>query len=107
MTVKAAMYCLVHVFIIPMARVNGDRKYKSYRNVRAMKKPVEDLLKTSGGNLCNAGGFKELQQFQEYLSDYKIIVYDGLTLIGLCLVKILFRVRNCTSYMMRKISITM
>ena len=27
----------------------------------------------------NAGGFKELEQFQEYLSDYKTIVYDGLS----------------------------
>ena len=44
-----------------------------------MKKPVEDLLKASGVNLSNGGGFDELQQFQEYLPGYKIIVYDGLS----------------------------
>ena len=60
-----------------MARVNGDPKYKSYRNGRGMKKPVEDL-KASGVDLSNGGGFKELEQFQEYFSDYKIIFYDGL-----------------------------
>ena len=64
--------------ILAMARVNGDPKYPSYRDGRGMKKPVEDLLKASGVNLCNAGVFKELQQFQEHLSDYKIIVYVGL-----------------------------
>ena len=29
-------------------------------------------------DLSNGGGLQELQQFQHYLSDYKIIVYDGL-----------------------------
>jgi len=37
-----------------------------------MKKPVEDLLNASGVELSNGGGFKDLQQFQEYLSDYKL-----------------------------------
>ena len=72
------MYCLADALITAMARVNGDPKYPSFRDGRGMKKPVEDLSKVSGVNLCNAGGFKELEQFQEYLSDYKIIVYDGL-----------------------------
>jgi hypothetical protein len=45
-----------------MARVNGDPKYKSYSNGYQPDQPVE-----------------ELQQFQEYLSDYKIMVYDGLS----------------------------
>jgi hypothetical protein len=40
-----------------MASVNGDPKYPSYRDNRCMKKPYEDLLKASGVNLCNAGGF--------------------------------------------------
>ena len=77
-TVKEAFYCLAHALIIAMARVNGDPKYKSYRKGRGMKQPVEDLLNASGVDLRNPGGFKELQQCQEYLSDYKIIVYDGL-----------------------------
>jgi len=77
-SVKAAINCLAHALIIAIARVNCDPKYKSYRNGRGMKQPVEDLLKASGVNLRNAGGFDELQQFRKYLSDYKIIVYDGL-----------------------------
>ena len=35
-------------------------------------------MKASGVNLTNGGGLKELEHFQNYLSDYKIIVYDGL-----------------------------
>jgi hypothetical protein len=42
------------------------------------EKPVE-LLQASGVDLSNGGGLEELQQFQEYLSDYNIIVYDGLS----------------------------
>ena len=76
--VKAAIYCVDHALIIAMTRVNGDQKYPSYRDGRGMKKPVEDLLKAAGVKLCNAGGFKELEQFQGYHSEYKIIVYDGL-----------------------------
>ena len=29
-------------------------------------------------DLTNGGGFEELEQFQEYLSDYKIVVFGGL-----------------------------
>ena len=42
-----------------------------------MKAPVEDLLKASGVDLFNCGGFEELELLQEYLSDYKI-VFHGL-----------------------------
>jgi hypothetical protein len=43
-----------------------------------MKRPVQDILTASGVDLINGRGFKELKQFQNYLSDYKVIVYDGL-----------------------------
>ena len=49
---------MVHALIIAMARVNGDPKYKSYRNGIGMKQPIEDLLNASGVKLCNTGGFK-------------------------------------------------
>ena len=39
------------------------------------KKHVEDL---SGVDLSNGGRFKEIQQFQQYLSDYKIVMFNGL-----------------------------
>jgi len=77
--INAAFLCLFHARIIAMARVNGDPKYKLYRKSRGLKQPVEDLLHASGVNLLNAGGFNEVEQFQNYLSDYKIIVYDGLS----------------------------
>jgi len=61
-----------------MAKVNGDSKYESYRDGYGLNKPVEEHLNASGVDLSNGGIFKELQQFQEYLSDYKIMVFDGL-----------------------------
>ena len=77
--VKAAFYCLARALVIAIASLNEDPKYKSYRNGRGMTQPVETLLNSSGIKLCNAGGFKKLQKFQEYLSDNKIFVYDGLS----------------------------
>jgi hypothetical protein len=53
--------------------VNGDLKYATYRDGNCLEKPVEELLKASGINPSDGGGLEELQQFQEYLSDYKII----------------------------------
>jgi len=76
--VKTAFLCLAHALIIAMARVNGDPKYTLYRDGKCLKKPVEDHLSASGVDLSNDGGLNEIEQFQNYLSDYKIIVYDGL-----------------------------
>jgi hypothetical protein len=70
---------LAHALIIVVAQVNGDPKYKSYRNGYELEKPVDELLKSSGVDLSNGGGLEEFKQFQEYLSDYKINVYDGLS----------------------------
>jgi hypothetical protein len=77
--VKAAFLCLAHALIIAMAQVNGEPKYKLYRNGYGIDGPVEELLKASGVDLSDGGGLEGLQQFQECLSDYKIVVYDGLT----------------------------
>jgi len=68
-TVKAALNCLAYALIIAMTRVNGDPKYKSYRKGRSLEKPVENLLKASSADLSNGGGFEELRQFQDHLSD--------------------------------------
>jgi hypothetical protein len=76
--VKAALLCLAHAFIIAMATVN-DPKYRSYRDGYGLDGPVEELLKASGVDLSDGGGLEALEQFQDYLSDYKIIVYDGLS----------------------------
>jgi hypothetical protein len=42
--VKAEFLCLAHALIIAMAKVNGDPKYKSFRNDYSMKQAVQDLL---------------------------------------------------------------
>jgi len=76
--VKAAFLCLAHALVIAIAQVNGDRKYALYRQGKCTKKPVEVPLKASGVDLSNGGSFKEHKQFQEYLSDYKIVVINGL-----------------------------
>ena len=63
---------------IAMAQVINDPKYASYRDGYGLQEPVEELLKASGVDLSNGGSFEELRLFQQYLSDYKIIVFDGL-----------------------------
>ena len=74
---KTAFLCLTHALIIAMVRVNGDPMYASYRDGYGLKKPIEELLKASGVDLSNGGYFEELEHFQEYLSDYKIVVFYG------------------------------
>jgi hypothetical protein len=39
-----------------MAWVNGNPKYKSYRDGYHLDTPVEELLKASGVDLSNGGG---------------------------------------------------
>jgi hypothetical protein len=62
-----------------MARVNGGLKYATYRDDKCLENPVEELLKASGVDLSDGGGLEEPEQFQDYLSGYKVIVYDGLS----------------------------
>ena len=78
-TVQATVNCLAYALIIAMARVNGDPKYQLYRHSKSFKKPVEDLLKASGVDVPNGGGFDELRQFQDHVSGYQIIVFHGLS----------------------------
>jgi len=94
---KAALLSWVNAIIVAMARVNGDPKYKSYKNGYGLKKPAEHF-KTSGVDLSNGGGLEALQQFQQYLSEYKIIVIDGLYPDRSCLVEFPFRLRNYLLY---------
>ena len=69
--VKAEFLCLAHALITDMAKVNGDPKHK-YRDGYGLKQPIQDLLIFSGIKLTNGGGLKELEQFQNHLSDYEI-----------------------------------
>jgi len=77
-TVKAALNCLAYALIIGMACVNGDPMYQLYRDCKGLTNPVEILLKASGVDLSNGGGFEEIRQLQNHLSDYQIIVFHGL-----------------------------
>ena len=71
--------CLAQALVIAMAQANGDPEYKAYRNGNRLEKPVKELLRASGVDLSDRGGVEELTQFQEFLSGFKIIVYDGLS----------------------------
>ena len=104
--VKATFLCLAHALIIAMARVNNDQKYVSYRHGWCLKEPVEELLNASGVDLSNGGG--GLKNFNSFNSTFRTtkLLFDC-TLIGLCLVEIPFRPRNCTFYMIGTRSIIM
>jgi hypothetical protein len=39
---------------------------------------VQNLLQSTGINLQHGGGIPELQKFQEYFNEYRIVVYGGL-----------------------------
>ena len=62
-----------------MPQVNGDPKCTSYRKGNKLDQATEDLLKASGIYLSIVGGLQELQHFEDYFSDYKIIFYDGMS----------------------------
>ena len=59
-SVKAAINCLAYALTIAIARLNCDPKYQSYRHGYGLKKRVDDLLKASGVDLSNGGGFRKL-----------------------------------------------
>jgi len=53
--VKAALNCLAKALIIATARVNYDHNYQLYGHGKGLKKPGEDVLKTTGVDLANGG----------------------------------------------------
>jgi hypothetical protein len=75
--------------------------YALYRDSKYLKKLVEVLLKTCGFDLSNGGDLEELQQFQEYLSNHKINLYDGMSPERLVFREIPFLKRNRLYCMMR------
>ena len=77
---NTAFLYLAHALIVAMTRVNGDPKYALYRHGKCMKKPVENPLTNSSVDISNGGGLEEIQQLQEYISNYKIVVFDDLNM---------------------------
>ena len=53
---------------------------KAYRFRYLLDLPVDELLKASGVDFSKGGCPEEDEQFQDNISDYKIIVYDCLSL---------------------------
>ena len=50
-----------------------------YRQGRKIHPAIQQLLQSIGINLQNGGGILEIQRFQDHFSEYKIVVYGGLT----------------------------
>jgi hypothetical protein len=76
--VKAEKNCLAHALIIAVARLTNDPDYIAYRKGRKNHPVVDRLLKVTGIDLTQGGGYPELIRFQEHYKDYRIVVYDGL-----------------------------
>ena len=76
--VKAEQNCLAHALVIAIARLEKDSNYDSYRRGFRIGPVVNHLLQTTGIDLTNGGGIRELTQFQEHYSDSRIVVYGGL-----------------------------
>ena len=62
--VKAEFLCMAHALIIAISRVNGDPKYKSYRDGYRLKKPVRGRLSASGIDLTRGGVLRKLNIFK-------------------------------------------
>jgi len=76
--VKTATDCLAHALVIAIAKITNDPNYKSYRDGWKIGPVVQRLLETTGINLDRGGGIEELTRFQEYIKEYRIVVFSGL-----------------------------
>ena len=77
--VVAEENCLAHALIIAVARLTNDPNYKAYIQGRKILPKVRELLEVTGVDLINGGDLPELTAFQRHFSQYKIVVYSGLT----------------------------
>jgi hypothetical protein len=76
--VKAEENCLAHALIIAIAKLNNDPDYESFRKgYKKILPNVQHLLTATGIDLSRGGGLPELARFQEYFSEYRIVVYEG------------------------------
>jgi hypothetical protein len=71
--------CLARALLIAVARLTNDPNYTAYRKGRKILPKVRELLEVTGVDLINGGGMPELTAFQRHFSQYKIVVYSGLT----------------------------
>jgi hypothetical protein len=76
--VRAEENCLAHALIIAIAKLNNDPEYKSFRKgYKKILSNVQHRLTATGIELSRGGGLPELARFQEYFSEYRIVVYEG------------------------------
>jgi len=75
---KAEENCLVHAFIIAIAKVEKDSNYDAFRKGCKIHHIVQTLLETIVINLSDGAGITEVVRFQEHIREYKIVVYHGL-----------------------------
>jgi len=75
--VKAEENCLAHALLTAIARVENDENYKAYRQERKIRPVVQALLEQTGIDLTSGGGIPEINRFQEYFRDHKVVVYQG------------------------------
>jgi len=76
--VNAETNCLAHALVIAIAKIN-DPNYRAYIQGRKIGPMVQRLLQTTGINLDQVGGcIRELNQFEEYFKNYRIVVFSGL-----------------------------
>ena len=76
--VRAEKDCLAHALVIAIAKLTGDANYKAYRQGRKIGPQVRQLMETTGINLDDGGGIRELGKLQEHFKEYRIVVYAGL-----------------------------
>jgi hypothetical protein len=69
--------CLAHAIVLAVARLRGSKAAKSLRNSKKrISEEATKLCREANVDLSNGGGRVELEQFQQYLQDYKITVYN-------------------------------
>ena len=79
MNINADKNCLAHALVIAIAKITNDPNCNSYRDGRKIGPVVQRLLETKGINLDRGGGgIRELNRFQEYFKEYRIVVFSRL-----------------------------
>ena len=61
--------------IIAMSWVNGSQMYKSYRDDKCSKQPVEDLIRASGVDLTNGWGLT-VSKLSSGLQNYSVCWFE-------------------------------
>jgi len=75
--VKAEENFSAHALVIAIAKVHNDPDYKAYPQGGKIRHVVDTLLETYGIDLSTRADMPEFVRFQEYIRDYKIVVYHG------------------------------